>query len=592
MKKVNMLILAILILSVQIKAQVCRVYIAGQDADKFLHESQILSMYATYTEADKALLEAFQQLRQKGYISCSADSIYRTDSTLYVNVFVGEKYQWAQLRNINIPMNILTQYRFNPKDYIGKPVSPTQFNLLYDKIITHYENNGYPFASLRLDSIQSINGIMKAGLSLQKGPLTRIDSIIINEDANISRAYVLQYLGLKEGMLYDQKKISSIRKKLQDNPFLQEMSVWRIYFTQIQTTLHLYIKNKSANQADVLIGLMPNNVDNGGKFLLTGDVKLALVNALNQGESLQLNWQNLQYKSPRYDIKFQYPFLLGSSFGCSAKFEFYKKDTTFRTVQGQIGLLYQLHAAAYTKVYYEISNSQLGQINISNLLATRQLPLQADVRYKTIGIEWLQQQLDYVRNPRKGWSIWMNGGLSFRKMLRNTTIDGTYDPVAGKNFSYLYDSLLLQNNKYQINGKLQYFLPLKKRITLAGIYQGGYTLSNQTLYKNEMFQIGGYKLLRGFDEGSLFVNQYQVVSIEPRYLLSLHSYVYALFDGAYLQQIYSQIKRMGWYYSAGVGMSFETKSGMFNINYAVGAPPSQGIQLRNSKIHFGYVNVF
>jgi hypothetical protein len=45
-------------------------------------------------------------------------------------------------------------------------------------------------------------------------------------------------------------------------------------------------------------------------------------------------------------------------------------------------------------------------------------------------------------------------------------------------------------------------------------------------------------------------------------------------------------------YSVGLGMSFETKSGQFNISYAVGTMQKQDIQLKNSKIHFGYVNYF
>jgi hypothetical protein len=45
-------------------------------------------------------------------------------------------------------------------------------------------------------------------------------------------------------------------------------------------------------------------------------------------------------------------------------------------------------------------------------------------------------------------------------------------------------------------------------------------------------------------------------------------------------------------YSVGLGMSFETKAGLFNISYAIGGRDSQRLQVRNSKIHFGYVNYF
>ena len=98
--------------------------------------------------------------------------------------------------------------------------------------------------------------------------------------------------------------------------------------------------------------------------------------------------------------------------------------------------------------------------------------------------------------------------------------------------------------------------------------------------------------IRGFDEGSLFVNNYQILTIEPRYLLSANSYFFLFTDVGFIQEKYNTINRNSMPYSVGLGMSFETKSGQFNISYAVGSMQNQGIQLKNSKIHFGYVNYF
>ena len=99
-------------------------------------------------------------------------------------------------------------------------------------------------------------------------------------------------------------------------------------------------------------------------------------------------------------------------------------------------------------------------------------------------------------------------------------------------------------------------------------------------------------MLRGFDEGSLFVNNYEILTIEPRYLLSTNSYFFLFTDVGFIQEKYNTINRNSMPYSVGLGMSFETKSGLFNISYAVGSMQNQGIQFKNSKIHFGYVNYF
>ncbi len=574
------------------EAQNYRLQLSGQDKDSFLLLSQMPIHFQSATDGEIALQNAKNELIKKGYFAASIDSVQWSDSIANAFVFLGKKYEWALLMNKNIPQNLLTQFRFDEKKYFNKPIDLKKIESLFNKINQYYENNGYPFCALQLDSLTEQHGKITALLLLEKGPLTKIDSIKINEDANISKSYVLNYLGLKEGMLYDERKIKSINKKLRELNFLEASSPWRIYFTSVKTTLNLYLKNKSANQADVLIGLLPNNSEIGGKFLVTGDIKLGLVNALNKGESIQINWQNLQYKSPRYDIKFLMPYLLNSSIGVTGKFNFYKKDTTFKTINGQLGLLYQLSASDYVKLYYELASSQLVSVNIANLKFTRALPANADVSYKTIGLETVFQQVDYRLNPRKGYSIFINAGLSFRTILKNETIESTFDAIAQKPFSYLYDTLILKNNKYQLQSKWHYYFPLKKRATLAAILNAGVTISNNTLYKNELFQIGGYRLLRGFDEGSLFVNNYEILTIEPRYLLSTNSYFFLFTDVGFIQEKYNTINRNSMPYSFGLGMSFETKSGQFNISYAVGTIQKQGIQLKNSKIHFGYVNYF
>jgi hemolysin activation/secretion protein len=42
----------------------------------------------------------------------------------------------------------------------------------------------------------------------------------------------------------------------------------------------------------------------------------------------------------------------------------------------------------------------------------------------------------------------------------------------------------------------------------------------------------------------------------------------------------------------GAGISFETKIGIFSLNYALGRQFNNPIEFRGSKIHFGFVNYF
>jgi hemolysin activation/secretion protein len=572
-------------------AQSFRLHLKG-DTLQFIRETNIPLRYISFVDCLESLRSARLTLLKKGYLGCSIDSLSWNDSIANAIVYTGPQYRWATLRNGNIPGSLLSTSRFNAKNLLNKSVSTAALFPVYEHIIRYFENHGYPFASVYLDSMVLKGDGIEAALKLDRGPLRKIDTILINEDARINTSFLLQYLGLKNGMLYHEGKIKEISTRIRELPFLEEAAPWRIEFNLIETKLNLYIKNKSANRADLLIGLLPNNEERGGKFLLTGDAKLAFVNALGMGEQLAINWQNLQYQSPRYNIDAQLPYLFKSPVGISGKFDFYKKDTSFKNVNGELGIIYQFSANEQVKVYYELASSRLLNINIPLLVSTRRLPELGDVTFRTFGIETQISRVDYKLNPRKGYRLMLNGSLSFRQVIKNTSIESTVDPILNKPFSYLYDSVKLKTFKYNLRGFAAHYTPLSKRIVLANTISAGYTFSTDPLYRNEVFQIGGYRLLRGFDEGLMFVNGYAVYSIEPRYLLSANSYFFLFGDMAFTNSKYGIINRTETPYSAGLGMSFETKAGLFNISYAIGARDQQAFQFRNSKVHFGYISFF
>jgi hemolysin activation/secretion protein len=102
--------------------------------------------------------------------------------------------------------------------------------------------------------------------------------------------------------------------------------------------------------------------------------------------------------------------------------------------------------------------------------------------------------------------------------------------------------------------------------------------------------LGGYKLLRGFDEESIFANRYTVGTLEYRYLIGINSYFNGFIDiGAVNNKI---INVSNSYVGAGFGLAFETKQGIINISFAAGKRNDLPFNFRESKIHLGFVSIF
>jgi outer membrane protein assembly factor BamA len=139
--------------------------------------------------------------------------------------------------------------------------------------------------------------------------------------------------------------------------------------------------------------------------------------------------------------------------------------------------------------------------------------------------------------------------------------------------------------------KAAHYFPVGRGATFKTAFNGGW-FQSPDIFRNELFQIGGYKLLRGFDEESIFSSAYGVGTAEYRYLLGQNSFLSAFVDYGVSTNSVLENKVNSKFLGAGVGMAFETKGGIFNITYAAGKRDDQKFNLRQSKIHLGYVNYF
>jgi outer membrane protein assembly factor BamA len=484
----------------------------------------------------------------------------------------------------------MTQAAVNKFQWQDRPLDASQIATVSGRLLQWAENNGYPFARVWLETVRPVDtaGIY-GSFMLDRGPLQLLDSIAIESDVRISRNYLLRYLDLKQGEPYNEKKLMAISNRLREISFLQEAQPWSVSFNISDTRLNIHLKEKKANQLNGIVGLLPNSVETG-KFLLTVDALFAFRNILARGESIDVSYQNLQYKSPRFKADIVYPYILNTPLGVDVHFDLFKKDTTFRRTTFQGGLRYQLSSADYIRVFYQHQSNRLITVDTSFIRASKRLPEDIDVSANGGGVEAGINRTDYRISPRKGFEARLTTSVLVRQIRKSDAVTAMTD-VAGFDFNALYDTLVNRQNQYFISGQLRYYLPLSRKLIFRSGYDGGW-VSGGNLFRNELYQIGGFRLLRGFDEQSIFSNQYHVISLELRVLLGQNSYFYLFSDNGYVQSNFSVFRKDDIYNGFGIGTTLETKSGLFSISYALGRNSVNPIQFRQSKIHFGYVAFF
>ncbi|MEI9946774.1 MAG: hypothetical protein WDN26_21455 [Chitinophagaceae bacterium] len=84
--------------------------------------------------------------RQKGYVTASVDTIKYDSAFARLVLFVGNKYQWAELDTKNVDPAILDAIGWREKTFSDKPMDFGEVKEWQDKILTYMENNGHPFA--------------------------------------------------------------------------------------------------------------------------------------------------------------------------------------------------------------------------------------------------------------------------------------------------------------------------------------------------------------------------------------------------------------------------------------------------------------
>ncbi len=570
------LIILVTFVNTTIRAQKIDLLVSFNDtilkASKFINYNNSL----TLPELNSELSDVLNQLHQEAYLTATTDSMVVDSSHYHVFIHLGKTYQWTSLTNKNIDEEILSKIGFRDKLYNNRPFSEKQLKNFFNKVILFYENHGYPFASIMLDSIQIKNNKLSAQLYIEKNQLYKIDSVLVKGNPGISTQYIKNYIKIKEGDVYNEESIRKISNRIKELPFVVEEKKWKVVFTEDKSKVILYLKKRRASRFDGVLGVLPD--EETGKLRLTGDVKLNLINSFHNGEKIELNWRAIQENTQ--DLKFNafYPFLVNTPFGFDYNFKLYKKDTTFIDVGHKVGLRYILKGNNYFKVFFHNkSSSLLSQAGFATLTV---LPSYADVSSQLYGIEIYNDKLDYSLNPRKGYAVFLSGSLGNKNINKNPQID-----------EKLYEKIKLKSTLYHSELNMNYYVPITKRSIIKLASKNGYTF-NENLFENELLRIGGLLTLRGFDEESIFASFYSIETLEYRYILEQNSYLYLFFDGAYYENDGIDAFVADRPFGFGAGMSFETKAGIFSISYAIGKQFDNPILFRSAKIHFGFVNFF
>ncbi len=554
--------------------------------EKFVRQYPLLDSSAVNT----TLKSIVDSLRQRGLYSASIDSLSKKGPIYYAWLFLGAAYDAFEIGHGNIPEKILKQIGLDR--LLNRSITYPELQTIQEILLEYAENNGFPFASIKLESILIEEKKVKGQLVWKKGKTIRLTGIKTEGNGRIQTAFLENYTGLRRGHLYQKEKIIAASQKIQQLAFIKETRSPFIQFKGNEAMVNFFLEAQKASRFDFLIGVLPNNQETG-KVLLTGNVDAEFQNQFGRGEKLRLQFEQLRPETQQLELAAYYPYFFRTPLGFDLALGLYKRDSTYRDLTWDIGVQYLFEGGNYLKIFSKNIASTLLTVDERSIIQQKKLPNNLDIRNTYLGLEYYREKLDYRFNPRRGWLLRLKGSAGLKKIKPNGKIVHLNDAENPDfDFASLYTSLDLNTFQYQLEGQVDQYFPIQKRSAIKLSAQVAMILSEVPVLRNEQFRIGGNRLLRGFDEESIFATFFVLSTLEYRYLIGQRSYFFLFGDLAYLKNKTAETDFSDRPIGIGAGMAFETKAGIFGISYALGKLQNQAFEFRSAKVHFGFVSLF
>jgi outer membrane protein insertion porin family len=499
----------------------------------------------------------------------SVKTLLKIDITEGTPTHINKIYFSSPDKDSVIVNNILTQLE---KEIFIR----TNIESVFSEIIDHYENKGFPFASVKIESVEFINDstsdnyFVNLYLSMDEGTRSTIDKIEIAGNDKTKDYVITRAVQIRTGEEYSQKNIDAVPEKLNRLRFFEPVEQPAFYFnSRKEGVLKISIKEKETNFFDGIAGYVPAVNDKESGYL-TGFVNVNLRNLFGTGRAASFRWQQENRYSQELELRYLEPWLFGFPFNLQSGLFQRKQDSTYvqRNFEGRLEFL----------ATSEISASVL--VSAQSTIPTEQ--------------------------NSKLFTVFNSSAFTSGVNLRIDTRDDFYSPTEGIFFNNTYSY-----TSKKINGPVDFITPTTNtRVTLqrlefdflffkqffnrqvAALAVHGRELRGDNVELSDLYFLGGTNSLRGYREKQFQGNRILWSNFEYRLFLTRRSFAFLFFDSGYFlrnEDIQKSIpENSSFTIGYGFGLNIETGLGVLSVSFAL----AKGDSFGEGKIHFGIINEF
>ena len=504
------------------------------------------------------LTKKIDSIRNQGYFKLEIVEKIKIDSLKYkIKIDLNQKFENIYLLDKGSMINFKDQKIKIINDERHYQIKINQLEGFLTKTSEDIANKGYPFNKVQLIDIKSYDQVnLYATVNIELNQKRKTDKIIVKGYENFPKTFTKHYLRYSTKDDFNFEEIKKKGEEIQKLGFVRQIKDPEILFKKDSTITYFYLEKVKNNSFDGFIGFATN--EESRKLDINGYMDIRLNNSLNYGEQININYKSTNDSDRFLKTNIIAPYIFNTPFALELNLDLTKKDSAYTKDKQSVGISYLINNKHNVSFHISSLNST-SSLEIANELIKDYKSNFKKIKYdfkkvnfndKLIPIKFLAS-VEYSSGNRKDNSGTYNQNIYLVRAFNNFN-------VTEKSIIYInVESFLLNSNNY---------------------------------YLNEMLLFGGINSIRGFEENSIPTNKMFLINSEFRFKLNNDIYINSIIDSAYYENIIENNSIN--IYGVGFGLNINTNSGVFRINYANGIRKGQDIDLKLSKIHLSFSNIF
>lgn len=412
-------------------------------------------------------------------------------------------------------------------------------------------NQGQPFSKITTKTKGYINEFALATIEIENATTRIINDIKFMGYDRVPR-FVKREL-LKNELIYNDPSIESINNNLNQYRFLTQTSPPKVSFTKDSTILYVYTKKVRQSFINGIIGFETDDED---KLNLQGNVQLSLMNTFNTNERIKVDWKSGLNKSQNLNFETFLPYLFNFNIAYETNLNLTKQDSTFFKLEWRNGLLYQLNPDHFIGANFNLANS--------NYIKNQN----SDFSKSGFGVSYFYQDLQPSELQENKTFIKLSSTLWRRKVNLDT------EPSEQTEIIFWIERQQRIFRNHFINSA----------------FHGSNLIQKGEILENDLYQVGGFNTIRGFNQNSILTPAYNTLSLAYRYIPNNKIFFELFSDLALIQD--KTNNDTSFLNAYGLGMQFSTNFGWFQLNYALGSTEGSSTGLSEGKVHLGIKSYF